>query len=694
MHNPDTPSGLLTGTTGCNEYAAAFAASVEEIKINPPSNTENKSCAPGLVDQEQLYYLALNDTGGYRISGNTLIMPYDNGKQALVFVGTQINVAQRAPLSDLNNTTWFLWYLNNQPVAGGTTISAQFSVNPDGTSGSMNGLAGCNNYVANFGDSLGMQTYLNGRQTCLKPAGVMQQEQNYLQVLGRTYGYWLSADQLILNSGQGILTYRQTCPPESFDQTHLLVGMNWYLVSYNNTYSVPGEQEPYTLFKEDGTLSGYTGCNNFQGSYQTDINQITVSNLSKTEVACANRALQAQETAMLDILGSARSYQLADTAMQIVGDQGVLNFSLTPINRPDEIQPPTADIQAPGQAMAGEVITFDGSVSSGQVPIVSWQWDFGDGGKGTGKMVKHVYNQPGTYNVQMTVTDQRNYRGSKAQNILILSPSEPTPEPTAEPPTPEPTQEPQPTAPPEATQPPEPTQEPQPTAPPEPTQPPEALPPQAAIQGANQGFVGEPLTFDASASQAGSSPISAYSWDFGDGTSAGPGSESQATTIFNHAGVYQVTVLVADESGLNSGATMQVAISTRLDTPLVWTLDQLRDQPLLPGTATTLQFLDGEIAGFAGCNTYNGSYTATQNEDGSYNVTIERLTITKLACPEEIMKQETYYLAFLQTATTAEDPGKYARPGISSWHRTGGSALSGGHHEFLRNWYYSTMTPG
>ena len=105
---------------------------------------------------------------------------------------------------------------------------------------------------------------------------------------------------------------------------------------------------------------------------------------------------------------------------------------------------------------------------------------------------------------------------------------------------------------------------------------------------------------------------------------------------------------------VNSSATTQVAITTRLDTPLVWTLDELMDQSLLPGTAITLQFLDGEIAGFAGCNTYNGSYSATQNEDGSYSLTIERLTTSKLACPEEIMKQEDYYLAFLQTAMTAQ----------------------------------------
>jgi heat shock protein HslJ len=379
MSIPDAPSGLLVGTTGCNEYASAYAASIDEIRINAPSRTESQSCVPGLVDQEELYFLALADAANYRISGNSLIIPYDEGRQALIYVGTQIEVGQRLPLSDLDRTTWYLWFLNNQPVAAGTTISARFTLNPDSVSGKLDGEAGCNRYTATFGEQLGMQTSLNGRQTCLKPAGVMEQERGYLGVLERAYGYWLTANQLVLNSGQGILIYRQTQPPESFDQTHLLVGPNWYLVSHNNSYSVPGDREPFIRFTEEGTMNGFTGCNNIGADFETEITRISFGDITATEQTCPDRVLDAQETAILDILGSARSYQLVDTVMQIVGDRGVLNFSLTPVNRPDEIQPPQAVINAPAQARVGEVVTFDGSSSSAQLPITSWRWDFGDG---------------------------------------------------------------------------------------------------------------------------------------------------------------------------------------------------------------------------------------------------------------------------------------------------------------------------
>lgn len=635
MRNAAAPSGVMVGTTGCNEYAAAYAASLEEIKINPPASTENTSCVPGLVDQEQTYFLALNNATTYRIEGNTLTIPYDEDRQALVFEGTQLNVASRAPLTDLNNTQWFLWYINNQPTLPGTSINGNFTINPDGASGIVNGNAGCNTYQAIFGENLGMQSSLTSRQSCNSPAGVMDQETTYLQSLSRSFGYWLTGNQLIINTGQGTLTYRSTRPPQSSDQTHLLVSKNWFLISYNNTYSVPGTQEPFILFNPNGTLTGFTGCNNLNGDYRTNINQITISSLSNTQSACTDAALQAQEQAIMNLLGAARTYQVADTAMQIIGDNGVLNYSLSPLNRPEEIQPPVAVIDGPSQAKVGEAVTFDGTESYSPVQITSYRWDFGDGGSGTGVVVQYVYNKPGTYRVKLTVTDQRNESSSSTLDIVISALEQPTPEPTQ---------------PPQETATPAPTGEPTPTSEP----PVEVTPPQAAIQGPSQVFLGEPASFDASTSTPGSNPIASYTWNFGDGTTAGPDANPTQTTLFNRTGAYQVSVVVSDAEGLSSSATLQVAVTTRLDTPVAWTLDNLQNRPLLPGTAITLQFLQGSIAGFAGCNTYNANYEVTPNDDGSYSVTVTNLTTSKLACPQNIMDQEAYYLTFLETVTRAQ----------------------------------------
>jgi heat shock protein HslJ len=401
---PGSPSGVLTGTTGCNEYTAAYAASVDEIKVNPPVSTKNKTCVPGLTDQEELYLLALNDASSYRISGNTLVIPYDDDKQALVFEGTQLEEATRPPLNDLNGMTWYLWFIDSAPVMAGTSISAQFAINSDGASGTISGSAGCNSYVASFGQNLGVEATLNANQVCSEPAGIMEQESDYVDRLSRAYGYWVSGDQLIVNTGRGALTYRISPPPESNDQAHLLVEQTWYLISYNNTYSIPGSEEPYALFQANGSLTGYTGCNTFEGTYTTNIQEITITNLDSAEAACPNKTLQNQEETMKEILRSAKSYQVVETVMQVVGDDGVLNYSLTPLHRPEQITPPVAMINAPAGAAVGEIVTFDANSSTSGasclLEVGFWRWCQGNQ-RGCGSCVTSQGPQG-----QMTITDQ------------------------------------------------------------------------------------------------------------------------------------------------------------------------------------------------------------------------------------------------------------------------------------------------
>jgi heat shock protein HslJ len=172
------------------------------------------------------------------------------------------------------------------------------------------------------------------------------------------------------------------------------------------------------------------------------------------------------------------------------------------------------------------------------------------------------------------------------------------------------------------------------------------------INGPRDGFIGEPVDFDASASQPGSSPIASYSWSFGNGEDQPASPESRTSTIYNRAGDYEVTVFVMDGNGLSSFATTRINIDARLDTA-IWTLATINDAPILPGTAITLQFLGGELAGFSGCNQYRGKYTATPNDDGTIGVMVSEISTSQVACPQEIMDQERNYLTALQLATTA-----------------------------------------
>ena len=428
------------------------------------------------------------------------------------------------------------------------------------------------------------------------------------------------------------------------DQLPLLVQRDWFLVSFDNNPSLAGENQPFVRFNQDGTMLGNTGCNNFTGAFSTNFNQLTITNIQAATNVCSNQDLVRQERAVIDYLRAAQSYFVADTAMQIVSASGYLNHSLTPVNRPEEGVPPLAVIRAPAQAMVDQIVTFDAQGSSGQTPLVSYRWDFGDGGRGNGALVQHVFNRPGSYDVQMTVEDQGGLRDSETHRIDILSAPTAIPVPTNTPPPPD---QPTPTQPPDQ---PTPTQPPEAT--PEPTQPPQASPPQASITGPRDGFLGEPVRFDASASQPGSSPITTFSWDFGDGNVSGPSDVPEISYIYEVSGVYDVTVLVTDQNGLSSQNTTTLTVDARLESQ-TWTLDFFNGQPLVPGTAITMQFLEGRIEGFAGCNTYSAEYRAEQNEDGSFRVEITRVSSSRISCTDSINRQETEYLRAFETVENA-----------------------------------------
>ncbi|GIV34525.1 MAG: hypothetical protein KatS3mg031_2060 [Chitinophagales bacterium] len=57
------------------------------------------------------------------------------------------------------------------------------------------------------------------------------------------------------------------------------------------------------------------------------------------------------------------------------------------------------------------------------VPIVSWQWDFGDGTSGTGEFAGHTYGSPGQYDVMLVITDSIGCTDTTRSVVIIDSPA-------------------------------------------------------------------------------------------------------------------------------------------------------------------------------------------------------------------------------------------------------------------------------
>jgi heat shock protein HslJ len=287
---------------------------------------------------------------------------------------------------------------------------------------------------------------------------------------------------------------------------------------------------------------------------------------------------------------------LAVTDQEGLSDSASLTIEIFPRDEPQT--PPTAVIEGPSQAFVGEEVTFQGGNSiPGSSPIVVYAWGIDGPQPASSPDVRFTtrFDQPGLYNVTLTVTDQNGLSNNSSLPIEVIEQEEP------------------------------------------------ATPPTAVIEGPSQAFVGEQVTFQGGNSVPGSSAITDYSWDFGNGQS---GSGPSTSTVYDAAGVYQVALTVSDENGSSSSASQQISIQTTL-VGATWVLTGT-----LPDTRLTAEFDGGTISGSSGCNTYSGTYASTRAAGPTNNITVGEMITTQMACEEAVMNQEQAYLAALSVAQT------------------------------------------
>ncbi len=209
------PSGVMVGTTGCNDYNATYAANLNEIKINLPSRTNNTGCAVGLPEQEAAFFLALNAATTYRILGDNLQITYGEGMvlNFTAFVPPATPEPAGGPLTPLNGTRWWLVAMGQTSVLPGTRVTADFSINSNGTTGMITGSAGCNTYNAAIQGVFQVGPAATTKKLCPEPAGVMQQESTYLAMLATSNSISQAYNQLLIGTSTGLLVYYNSPAP-------------------------------------------------------------------------------------------------------------------------------------------------------------------------------------------------------------------------------------------------------------------------------------------------------------------------------------------------------------------------------------------------------------------------------------------------------------------------------------------------
>jgi PKD repeat protein len=138
-------------------------------------------------------------------------------------------------------------------------------------------------------------------------------------------------------------------------------------------------------------------------------------------------------------------------------------------------------------------ILFSGSASGGAIPY-TWFWNFGDETWSNEKDPIHIYSDPGTYIVTLTVTDAASQKATDTTNAIIISGTSPT----------------------------------------------------ANANGPYEGKISEEIQFNGDVE--GGNPPYIYMWDFGDGETS---DVKNPIHVYDEIGEYIINFTVIDDIGIS-----------------------------------------------------------------------------------------------------------------------------------------------
>lgn len=100
--------------------------------------------------------------------------------------------------------------------------------------------------------------------------------------------------------------------------------------------------------------------------------------------------------------------------------RGTLSNWVIPTAAPPTNQPPVASFRFSCNATT-RLCRFNGTASTDDVAVTSWQWTFGDGTSGSGATTTHSYATNGTYQVTLTVRDSAGLSSSLTKAVVVGS---------------------------------------------------------------------------------------------------------------------------------------------------------------------------------------------------------------------------------------------------------------------------------
>jgi heat shock protein HslJ len=191
--------GKLNGSDGCNRFSGSYTESGNKITINKDLVSTMMACPEPVMTQATAYLAALAQASTFKNDGKELTLFDAGGKTLATFAVVS---------SELGGTSWKVTAYNNGNQAvvslvAGTELTADFS-----TDGKVSGSSGCNNFTATYetsGKTIKIGQAASTLMMCTDPAGVMEQEAQYLAALQSAATYRVDGNTLEMRTADDAL---------------------------------------------------------------------------------------------------------------------------------------------------------------------------------------------------------------------------------------------------------------------------------------------------------------------------------------------------------------------------------------------------------------------------------------------------------------------------------------------------------
>jgi len=195
--------GSVSGSDGCNRFTTTFTTTDGTIRIRRPASTM-MACAEPTNSQANAFLSTLVAADEYEVRRDQLTL-FENGLVIATFIRTR---------QELGGTQWQVTAYNNgrdavtSPLLG-TDITVQFE-----DDNQVSGSGGCNDFFGGFttgGDgTIAIGPLGSTRRACEEPAGVMEQEAEFLAALQSAATYTVEGNFLEMRTANDAIAVHMT----------------------------------------------------------------------------------------------------------------------------------------------------------------------------------------------------------------------------------------------------------------------------------------------------------------------------------------------------------------------------------------------------------------------------------------------------------------------------------------------------